>query len=332
MYYYGDGVEQNYKEAIKYYRMAANQGDIDAIYNLAQMYQHGEGVEKDCKEAMYYYKFAADQGDIDAKYNLEDIYQDRDGQGKHHRATRYYKVAIGHRDWRLHSNAGFIYLTRPESLSMYWDREKISKNYGQALRYFSIESVHSIMEELKRLEASQNTSQFNKYHNGKAQKEKEAQKYYNLAEQLYKEKSISANCAEAIRYYRMAADQGASGIHSIIGHMYEEGKGTAKNKEEAIKYYRLAVTQGDKDAKKRLEELCPAESDVNKNADSEKTQGVDRFRMLLKEASMYRKGKSVEKDYKVALDYYYQGFEECRRDLDSSWERARKTMYQKLKE
>ncbi len=41
MYIKGDGVEQDYAEAVKWYKKAALQGFADAQFNLAAMYCEG---------------------------------------------------------------------------------------------------------------------------------------------------------------------------------------------------------------------------------------------------------------------------------------------------
>src|SRR5437899_270355 len=46
-YYNGQGVPQDYKEAMKWYRKAAEQGDVFAQFNLGIMFYHGQGVPKD---------------------------------------------------------------------------------------------------------------------------------------------------------------------------------------------------------------------------------------------------------------------------------------------
>ena len=51
MYDKGEGVPQDYKEAVKWYTKAAEQGDVDAQYNLGLMYYNGEGVPKDLVQA-----------------------------------------------------------------------------------------------------------------------------------------------------------------------------------------------------------------------------------------------------------------------------------------
>ena len=46
-----EGVPQNYAEAVKWYRLAADQGDASAQFNLGVMYDKGQGVPQDYAEA-----------------------------------------------------------------------------------------------------------------------------------------------------------------------------------------------------------------------------------------------------------------------------------------
>ena len=73
-YYYGTGVEQDYAEAIRLWRLAAEQGNAFAQYNLGDAYHYGEGVEQDYAEAVKWYRLAAEQGDEDAQLFLGDAY------------------------------------------------------------------------------------------------------------------------------------------------------------------------------------------------------------------------------------------------------------------
>ena len=47
MYDYGRGVPQDYAEAAKWYRRAAEQGNANSQYNLGVMYAEGQGVSQD---------------------------------------------------------------------------------------------------------------------------------------------------------------------------------------------------------------------------------------------------------------------------------------------
>ncbi len=46
-------------------------GDAGAMFNLGVCYDNGEGVAKDLKEAVRWYRAAADKGHADAKKALE---------------------------------------------------------------------------------------------------------------------------------------------------------------------------------------------------------------------------------------------------------------------
>ena len=62
MYKKGWGVLQDYAEAVKWYRLAAEQGYAKAQNNLGVRYENGEGVLQDYAEAMKWYRLAAEQG------------------------------------------------------------------------------------------------------------------------------------------------------------------------------------------------------------------------------------------------------------------------------
>jgi len=47
MYDKGQGVPQDYKEAVRLYRLSAEQGIAQAQYNLGLMYDKGQGVPQD---------------------------------------------------------------------------------------------------------------------------------------------------------------------------------------------------------------------------------------------------------------------------------------------
>ena len=73
MYDKGQGVPQDYKTAVKWYRLAAEQGDADAQYNLGVMYDKGRGVPQDYKTAVKWYRLAAEQGFAPAENVLKEI-------------------------------------------------------------------------------------------------------------------------------------------------------------------------------------------------------------------------------------------------------------------
>jgi tetratricopeptide (TPR) repeat protein len=112
----GQGVPQDYEEAIKWYKKAADpghadpsewfrktadQGHADAQYELGQMYCNGLGVTVNYEEAVKWYRKAAEQGHIGAPGKLLDMYHD--GQGVSHDYDEYsnwlLKAAIKRLAW-----------------------------------------------------------------------------------------------------------------------------------------------------------------------------------------------------------------------------------------
>lgn len=78
MYHEGRGVAQDYKEAGRWLRMAAEQGKASAQFFLGLVYHDGQGIVQDYKEAVRWYRLAAEQGNADAQFNLGVMY----GQGQ----------------------------------------------------------------------------------------------------------------------------------------------------------------------------------------------------------------------------------------------------------
>jgi hypothetical protein len=74
MYEKGQGVAQDYSEALGWYRKAAEQGNAIAQYNLGVMYANGQGVTQDHPEAIRWYRKAADQGNAKAQFYLGAMY------------------------------------------------------------------------------------------------------------------------------------------------------------------------------------------------------------------------------------------------------------------
>ena len=69
----GIGVEQDYAEAMKWFRIAADEDDYDAQFEIGKCYHEGKGVEKDMAEAVKWYRLAADQGSPRAEEALKEL-------------------------------------------------------------------------------------------------------------------------------------------------------------------------------------------------------------------------------------------------------------------
>jgi TPR repeat protein len=75
MYSLGQGVPQDYAQALTWYRRAADQGEAGAQFMLGVIYDNGQGVPQDYAQAGHWYRKATDQGQADAQYNLGVMYE-----------------------------------------------------------------------------------------------------------------------------------------------------------------------------------------------------------------------------------------------------------------
>lgn len=73
--YHGHGVEQDYTQAMEWFRKAIELGHKYAYYWLGICYYHGQGVEQDYAQAAQLYQKAAEQGHKDAQLALADCYE-----------------------------------------------------------------------------------------------------------------------------------------------------------------------------------------------------------------------------------------------------------------
>jgi TPR repeat protein len=94
MYRLGYGVTQDYAEAVKWFRKAAEQGDEFGQHMLGFMYESGHGVTQDYAEAMKWFRKAAEQGDASSQYTLGLRYDDGSGVPQDYtEALKWYQKA-----------------------------------------------------------------------------------------------------------------------------------------------------------------------------------------------------------------------------------------------
>jgi TPR repeat protein len=90
MYAQGLNVPQDEEEAARWYRLAADQGNVLAQFNLGWMYSNGRGVPQDAAEAEKWYRLAADQGNVLAQYKIENsVPSDKKAAIFHHLIDRF---------------------------------------------------------------------------------------------------------------------------------------------------------------------------------------------------------------------------------------------------
>ena len=116
-YYYGWGVPQDYAEAVKWYRKAADQGHVEALATVGYLHtedfnehREGSGILQDEVEAAIWYRRAAEAGDAHCQFDLGRQYY----YGKHvtqdyEEAAEWYRKAADQGDADAQDSLGVMY-------------------------------------------------------------------------------------------------------------------------------------------------------------------------------------------------------------------------------
>ncbi|MCR5404824.1 MAG: TIR domain-containing protein [Butyrivibrio sp.] len=113
-FYYSDEAKEPDNEKANYwYQRAANLGNDVAMYNLGVNYENGLGVEKNYETAAVYYRMAGDEGNIDALVSLAQLYAEgnlsEDGKPDYENCLKYLSIAADTGSAASLNNIGVIY-------------------------------------------------------------------------------------------------------------------------------------------------------------------------------------------------------------------------------
>ena len=208
----GKASTEDDKEAVRWYRKAAEQGHKQAQDSLGTMYQNGDGVEKNYAEAMSWYRKAAEQGYANAQNNLGERYQYGTG------VERDYATAIQ------------------------WYRKAAEQDHAWAQYHLGVmyKRGSGVEEDL--------TTAFDWF--GKAARQGHALSQYEIAKLYENGKGTSRDYVEAANWYRQAAQRGNRDAQYNLGRLFELGFGVSANMDEAAMWYRKSAAQGHEKAQR----------------------------------------------------------------------------------
>ena len=130
----------------------------------------------------------------------------------------------------------------------------------------------------------------------------------------YGKNGVSKDYAEAVKWYRKAAEQGYAYAQYSLGYCYECGKGVSVDYAEAVKWYRKAAEQGDASAQFSLGYCYKNGQGVTQDyAEAVKwymkaaEQGYARAQCNL--GLCYEKGQGVSQDFAEGVKWYKKAAE-----------------------
>ncbi len=225
MYEAGRGVDEDYAEAAKWYRKAAEQGNADAQCQLGFMCDFGHGLPKNHAEAVWWYREAAEQGDANGQFNLGLKYSMGQGvlqdMGK---AVTWFGKAAEQGNVDAQSWLGLAYcngwgVPQDDTEARKWSL-KAAAQYRTAAERGDMFAQNSLGDCYKNIH------------------------YF----------------AEAVKWYLRAAEQGNPFAQNDLGLLYSHGEGVAQNDIEAYKWSSIAAAQGFEDSAKERNLLAQSMS------------------------------------------------------------------------
>ena len=203
----GRGLAKNYVEALRLYRLAAGQGFAQAQTNLGAMYVDGRGVPKNDAEAAEWFRLAANQGFASAQARLGVLYEKESGPGE----------ALDPERFPLVSYVGGS-----------------RRSFGTTLPWV----INSPMVRAWRMTMSRPL-------NGTASPPTRATSPLKQISECCMSTvcGVAQNYNEAARWYRVAADRGLASAQVDLGSLYFDGRGVVQSDVEALKWLRLAAEQ-----------------------------------------------------------------------------------------
>lgn len=178
-YFIGNSIEQNYQVAAKWFRKAADQGHAYAQFLLGVMFDNGYGVEQNYQEAFKWFRKAANQGISYAQWSLGVCYENGDGVDQdYEEAVKWY--------WKA-ANQGY---DRAQYTLGRWCYEE--EDFEEATEWYL-----------------------------KAAEQGNAEAQYSLGWCYKNGEGVEENTKRASKWFKKAADQGHEGAQDELDNIHQ---------------------------------------------------------------------------------------------------------------
>lgn len=299
-YYYGDGIEKDFKRSFECYLNAAEAGNNSAQCNVAYAYEMGEGTEKNPTKAVEWYQKSADNGNKHAMRNLALCYKTGNGVTQDIKmAFKWFKSAVENGNLTASNDLGLCYQ----------QGHGTEKNESEAIKHFTIS-------------ADKGNNKFAQYNLGKCylngtgvnqDKAKAKELLEKAAEQghedakkmLYEFGGMSEKVQELLK----KANGGDSNAQYDLATCYWNGDGVATNLKEAFNWYKKSAEQGNYNGENAIGNCYKWGQGVEQNY----THAMDWYLKAAKKnhsyaqyslGEMYESGLGVKIDLETALGWY----------------------------
>lgn len=267
-YEHGDQLTQDYVQAAKWYKLAADRGNSAAQNNLGVMYRMGENFDQNKQTAVDWFRKSAKQGYAPALFNLGAAHYNGEGTT----ANTWYALAYFYlasqsgdlagkdayertrtelgslvTDRALYSNLAELYAS-PDELGP--NPDNLVHWLDQAGDYYSLGQMYYYGRQVK-IDYAQAAQYFDK---AAEKNDQDAEFFIGLG--FYEGKGRPQDYASAIHWFNRSAEHSSPEAPAALGLIYHEGKVVQRDDLTAFKWFLVAEQLGNKKVQKNLDELA----------------------------------------------------------------------------
>ena len=205
-YYKGEGVSQDYEEAVYWYTKAAEQGDIFTQEKLGTCYYNGKGVVQDYEKAVYWYTKSDEDGFAVGQLELGDCYYKGEGVAQDYEKAVY---------WYTKAAEDGSAVGQEKLGDCYYKGEGVAQDYEKAVYWHTkaAEQGYTVAQE-------------------------------ELGTCYYNGKGVVQDYEKAVYWYIKAAEQDYSVAQFNLAVCYAWGQGVPQSDEKAREWWKKAKANG----------------------------------------------------------------------------------------
>ena len=232
----------DYTTALSLARPAAQHGDQVALYILGLLYRNGQGVPRDYAEAAHWYRRPPTRGTPRHRNDLGLLY--RKGQGVPAGLHRGGALVPQGRRPRTRRGANRSRHAVPE-------RRGVPQDYAEAARWFRRPPTRDMPQPravsagcTRTARACRRTTPRRRAGSARPPTRETPRRRSNLGMLYQNGQGVPQDYAEAVRWFRKAADQGHARPSTVSARCTRTAEGVPQDYAEAVRWFRKAADQG----------------------------------------------------------------------------------------
>lgn len=226
----------------------ADLGSAEEQYYVAVCFELGSGTQLSYDEAIKYYKLSAEQGNTTAMVDLGMIFQKKTSKQSNEQAFYWFKLAANNGNPLGEANLGRCYENGFGVSSSIIDAlhyYQLSANHGCVLGYTELARLYADGIGVEQSNETANSYYLKAFEIFKSYADQGSAKYQLLVGNYFENGlGIEQSLDLAICYYQLSANQNYSSAQLALAECYKIGKGIKQSDEKAFQFYKLAADQG----------------------------------------------------------------------------------------